>query len=111
MTMSFKAKVAVPGREKVERSRSVARSSLVPGQLLGQPNGGEHAGGICFALTGDVIGRAMIGRGADEWQAQRPINAGVKTNHLERHEALVMIHGHYGVVVAFEGVVKQGVRA
>src|SRR5258708_4180691 len=47
-------------------------------QLFRQPNRRDHAGRICDAFAGDVVSRAVIGRGADERQTERPVYAGVE---------------------------------
>ena len=53
----------------------------------------------------------MVGRRADELQAERPVHPGLETDQLERSQSLVVIHRHDGVVSADEGLVEQRVRA
>src|SRR6202034_163842 len=58
----------------------------------GEPERGDEARLAGDALAGDVGGGAVIGRGADEGQAQRDIDAALEIDGLERDERLVVIH-------------------
>ena len=80
------------------------------GQLFRQPDCGQHARWIGDAFARDVISRAVVGRGADERQTQRPVHAGFKRNHFQRAKPLVVIHGHHRVKIAAIRAVKQRVR-
>jgi len=48
-------------RQQRQRSAAPGLGRAVPGQLLGQTKGGNHAPRIRHALARDVIGRAVVG--------------------------------------------------
>src|SRR5262249_28120948 len=75
-----------------KKAKTGSFSAFGRSQLPGQANRGNHRGRVGHALSGDVIGGAVIGRGADERQAERPIHTGLKANKLQWAQALVMIH-------------------
>src|SRR5262249_23468948 len=60
----------------------------VPGVL----NCREHARAVRRAATRYIICRAVVGRGAEERQAQRDIHRALELQGLERDQPLVMIH-------------------
>ena len=51
----------------------------------------------------------MIGRRADDRQAERDVYAGVEGEHLQRAESLVVIHGHDRIELPFERLVKNDI--
>ena len=59
---------------------------------------GDQAGGIGLAGAGDVERGAVIGRGADEGQAEGDVDAAVEIDGLERDQRLVVIHAQRRVV-------------
>ena len=54
--------------------------------------------GIGDALAGDAKRRAVVGRGADEGQAQADIDAAVEVQRLHRDQRLVVIHAEDRVI-------------
>jgi len=66
---------ALPGRGRF--------GGEVGSQALGQAQGGAHTGRVGLALAGDVVGGAMIGRGAKKGQAERPIDPALKGHHFK----------------------------
>src|SRR5690349_9192052 len=61
-----------------QKSRFFGR---ICGDFAREADGGNHAGGIGFAAAGEIVGGAVVGRGADEGKAQSPINAVFKRDH------------------------------
>src|SRR5581483_10569925 len=86
-----------------------SKSGLGADELLGQANGGLHAGGIGDALAGDVVGGAVVGRGPNEGKTERPIYARFEADHFKRGEPLVVIHGDDDFVIPFEDIVEERV--
>jgi len=80
------------------------------GQLFGKANRGAHAGGIGFALPGNVVGSAVVGRRSDEGQTERPVDTVFEGDHFQRSQPLVVIHRHNRVVVPAISVIEQCVR-
>src|SRR4051794_6816930 len=70
------------------------------GQLFRQPNRRDHARWIGDAFPRDIVGRAVIRRGANERKSERPVHAALEADHLERHQPLIVIHRDYRIVVA-----------
>ena len=54
--------------------------------------------GLAMCLAGNAECRAMVGRGANEGQAQADIDAAVEVQRLHRDQRLVMIHAEDGVI-------------
>ena len=75
---------------------AAARSAF--GHARGEPQRGDEAVGPRLAGAGDVEGGAVIGRGADEGQAERDVDALVESQRLQRDQRLIVIHGDGGVV-------------
>src|SRR5690606_33133512 len=69
----------------------------------------DQARRIGDALSGDIIGGAVIGRGADEIKAERDIDAAVKINGFQRDQRLIMIHAEDGVILRPRRRMKQAV--
>src|ERR1700674_5484061 len=53
---------------------------------------GDHAGRIGPAGPRDVVGGAVIGRGAHERQSQRDVHGPIKLQSLERYQPLIVGH-------------------
>ena len=51
----------------------------------------------------------MVGRGADERQTQRHVNAALEVQRLDRDQRLIVIHAHGGVIARAGGGVKHRV--
>src|SRR5260221_314537 len=56
---------------------------------------------------GDVVGDAVIGRGADDGQAERDVDRFFKVDELDRDEALIVIERDDGIEAAVE-VIAEG---
>ena len=67
--------------------------------------------GFAMPFPGDVVSRAVIGRGADERQAERPVHAAVEGDGFQRRQPLIVIHRHDGVKIPLQRVVKNRVAA
>ena len=52
---------------------------------------------------------SMVGRRPDDGKAKRDIYAAFKGEHLQRAQSLVMIHGHDGVVLSVDGLMKDDI--
>ena len=65
----------------------------------GEPQCRDQAFGARLAGAGDVECRPMIGRCADEGQAERDVDALVECQRLDRDQRLVVIHADGRVVV------------
>lgn len=64
---------------------------------------------IGYALAGNAEGGAMVGRGADEGQAERDIDGIVEAERLGRNQRLIVIHAHRHVILLAGGIVEHGV--
>ena len=79
-------------------SRSGGRSSiaLMTGlrrrHARGEPQRRDQARRIGLAGAGNVEGRAVIGRGAHERQAERDVDGVLERERLDRDQRLVVIH-------------------
>src|SRR5258708_850608 len=51
----------------------------------------------------------MIGRGANEWQSERPIDPVLERNHFQRNKTLVVVHRNNSIIIALVGVIKKRV--
>jgi hypothetical protein len=71
--------------------------------------GGEQAGVVGGAETGDVEGGAVIDAGADEGQADGDVDAVFDPEVLDGDEALVVVLGHHGVEGSGAGSHEDGV--
>src|SRR5688572_4639427 len=78
-------------------------------ELFRQSQRSNHAALISDALACNVVSRPVIGRGADKRQAERPVYAALEPDHLQRHQSLIVIHRHNGIVLAAENVVEQSI--
>src|SRR5437762_7931351 len=90
-------------------SRSGGRLSSVTGvtgHLGGQPDRRDQALRIGFALARNIERRSVIGRGADEREAQAHIDAATKIERLDRDQRLVVIHAEDRVVSCTRFVMK-----
>src|SRR2546425_13239752 len=76
-----------------------AASSTRAGQLFRKPDRCAHARRTRLALAGDVISCSVVGRGANERQAERPVPAVFKADHLQRRRALIVIPRHEPIVL------------
>src|SRR6266571_3298040 len=56
-----------------------------------------------------VIGGAVINRGADDRESEGDIDAVVKVQHLERDQPLIVVHGDHTVIATLLGKMEQGV--
>ena len=54
--------------------------------------------GSALPSSGDVEGRAVIGRGAHERQAQGDVHRGIEGERLDRDERLIMVHADCDIV-------------
>ena len=52
------------------------------GEARGPVEGGAGAGRIGDALSGDIEGRAVVGAGADDWEAEGEVHAAFEGKHL-----------------------------
>ncbi len=68
------------------------------GQVGGQLNRGDQAAWIGDALSGDVEGGAMVGRGAHDRQAKGHVLSAVHIPRLERDQRLIVIHADRDIV-------------
>src|SRR5512139_2351559 len=66
----------------------------------------DHARRIGSAFPGYVVRGPVVGRGSDDREPHSDIHAAVKGDHLERHQALIVIHADNDIVVALVGAVK-----
>ena len=64
---------------------------------------------IGLAGAGDVEGRAVVRRGADERQAQRDVDGVLERDRLDRDQRLVVIHADRAVIGLARGGVEHGV--
>ena len=62
-----------------------------------------------FSGSGEIIGGAVINRGADDGQAQGHVNRVMKMDQFDGNESLVMIHGNHRIEFPFVGPVENGV--
>ena len=87
--------------------------SLFAGVGRGKPRRelqrGDQARRIGLAGAGDVEGRAVVGRGAHERQAERDVDAVIEGERLDRDQRLVVIHAERDVVGLARGLVEHGV--
>jgi len=73
-------------------------------KFLGQPNRRNHARRVGHTLPCNVERCAVVRRGADERETQRPVHAALETNHFERHQSLIVIHRDHRIVLAATAV-------
>ncbi len=81
-----------------------ARSRLPPPSGSRLPSGAGRRG-----PAGNVEGGAVIGRGADDWQAKRQIDRGFEMQRLDRDQRLVVIHAQRSIVIGAGRGVEHGV--
>ena len=62
-----------------------------------------------LAGSGQLIGSAMVNRGADDGQAQGDVNRVMKMDQLNGNEPLVMVHGDHRIEFPFVGPMEKGV--
>ena len=70
--------------------------------------------GVGNAFACNVVGRAMVGRGAHDGQSGGVVYAFLHGECFERGQALVVVHGHYAVKPAVGAAAEEsvgGVRA
>ena len=60
--------------------------------------------------AGNVVGSAVINRGADYGQAQGYVDAVFKMQQFERNQSLVMIHAYNRVIVSPDRGIKNSIR-
>ena len=100
-------------RRQIVGSRSLrgwSGRSLPCGELCCKPQRRNQTCGIGAAGARDIEGRAVIGRGANEGQAERGIHCFVKGDGLDRDQRLIVIHAK-GHIIGLPGSrVKQRVR-
>ena len=58
----------------------------------GQIHGGDQTGNVGDALPGNVKGGSVIDAGADHWEAQRDVDAGIEIQRFERDQSLIVVH-------------------
>ena len=58
----------------------------------------DQAAGIGAAGAGDIEGGAVIGRGADERQAERDIDGAVEGERLHRDQRLIVEHAERDII-------------
>ena len=92
-------------------SRSGGRSSIALMQVWPPPcarraAAPRQARRIGLAGAGDVEGRAVIRRGADERQSQRDVDGVLEGDRLDRDQRLVVIHADRAVI----GLARRGVE-
>ena len=92
-------------RQVVDR----AHAALAARHPRGEPQGRDQARRIGAAGAGDIEGGAVIGRGADERQAERDVDAIVEGERLDRDQRLIVIHADRAVVSLARGFVEHGV--
>ena len=68
-----------------------------------------HRARVGAVLPGDVERGAMVGRGADDRQAERDVDAFLEMERLQRDQRLVVIHAQGGVVARARRGVEHGV--
>jgi len=74
-------------------------SDLAPSaEITGHDQRRDQARRVGAALAGDVVSRAVIGRGADERQSERHVHGAVEGQGLDRDQRLVVIHAERRVV-------------
>ena len=72
----------------------------------GEPQRRDQARRVGLAGAGNVEGRAVIRRGADERQSQRDVDGILERDRLDRDQRLVVIHADRAVV----GLARRGVK-
>ena len=92
--------------------QGVARPAVPRAAMLHDVDGGIHGAaqrlGIGLALPRDIVGRAVVGRGAHLRESGREVHP-VGREHLERSEPLVVVHGQHRVVAGIASVSEEPV--
>ena len=91
------------------RPRSMSAVAAAPRHVVGHREGRDQARRIGAAGAGDVERGAVIGRGADEGQAERDVDAAREVDGLDRDQRLVVIHAERRIVGRARGRMKQRV--
>ena len=98
--------------QRLGRVRHQAARGAVDARIArGHADRGGHRARIGAVLPGDVERRAMIGRGADDRQAERDVDAFVEMQRLQRDQRLVVIHAQGRVVVGARALAWNMVSA
>ena len=77
----------------------------VAGEINGFAEGGF--GGDVFACN--IIACAVVGRGADDGQSCREIDARIEGNGLESHQSLIVIHGKNAIEIVISARAEKTV--
>ena len=85
------------------------RQRVAGGKPRGERQRRDQADGSARAGAGDVEGRAVVGRGAHERQAERHVDRVVEGQRLDRDQRLVVIHAERRVVGRARRCVEHGV--
>ena len=101
---------AMTSRSGSGTSLTQAEGGAVRG-ALGRPwrMAAAMARGSARSCAGDVERRAMVGRGADDRQAQRDVDAFLEMQRLQRDQRLVVIHAERRVILGARRGVEHGV--
>src|SRR3546814_2672154 len=71
--------------------------------------GCDHGTRIGLSLSSNVKGSAVVGRGADDGETKRHINALIKMQRLERDQRLVVIHAERDVISTPYALMEHGI--
>src|SRR3546814_3745699 len=69
----------------------------------------DHGTRIGLSLSSNVKGSAVVGRGADDGETKRHINALIKMQRLERDQRLVVIHAERDVISTPYALMEHGI--
>src|SRR5690606_41042948 len=78
--------------------------------VQGTADGGGEAAAVTPASGGEVEGRAVVNRSADQRQSEGDVHRPAKTLELEYGQSLVVVHGEHGVAVLQVPGGEQGIR-
>ena len=79
-------------------------------QLAGQPDRGDHRGGVCLAFPGDGERGAVIRRGPGLRQAEGDVHRLVEVEELERDQTLIVIHRQNRIEFPLRHIAENGIR-
>src|SRR6056297_29016 len=86
---------------------AMALSGLAGGEARAEAQGRDQAVGPRHALAGNIEGRAMIRRDAQEGKAERDVHRLVEGDGLDRDQCLVVIHAQGGIETGAGAGMKQ----
>ena len=106
------------GAEPVPGDDGAARGSKAAGHAASKRNAAHlrshadrrgHRPWVGEVLAGNVERRAVVGRGPDDRQAERDVDAILEMQGLHRDQRLVVVHAKRGIVVGPRRRMEQGV--